>query len=55
MTITRIAVFEGVFSPGKEEAFFLMVEDRLAHLWRQFPSAQNARWFRVNPANEGAR
>ena len=43
---TRSAVFEGVIRPGKEKAFFELIENKLLPIWRRMPHVQAVRLFR---------
>ena len=43
---TRSAVFEGIIHPGKEEAFFDIIENKLLPIWRRMPHVQAVRLFR---------
>ena len=43
---TRSAVFEGVIHPGKEEAFFDIINNKLLPIWRRMPHVQAVRLFR---------
>ena len=52
--LTRVAVFEGVVEPGKEDAFFAQVRERLEPIWRRFPHVQGVRVLRTQEADPGA-
>lgn len=44
--LTRSAVFEGRIHPGKEQAFFDIIENSLLPIWRRMPHARDVRLFR---------
>lgn len=44
---TRSAVFEGRIHPGKEDAFFSLVETELVPIWKRMPNAQAVRVMRT--------
>lgn len=43
---TRCAIFEGQITPGREDEFFALVEERLLPLWKQMPHATAVRVLR---------
>ncbi|PLW77062.1 hypothetical protein [Cohaesibacter celericrescens] len=52
--LTRSAIFQGTIHPGKEEAFFDLVENRLLPIWQRMPGAQAVRLFRPIAKDDAA-
>lgn len=53
--ITRTAIFEGRIKEGCEDRFFKELEDRLVPLWKEFPHAENVRYYRIVESDTDAR
>lgn len=45
--LTRLAVFEGHITPGREEDFFAIVEHTLLPIWKRMPNATAVRVTRT--------
>ena len=43
---TRSAIFEGAIRPGKEDAFYKVIEEDLLAIWRRMPNVLDVRLFR---------
>ena len=52
--IKRIAYFEGQIHPGKEEAFFAFVTERMIPIWTRFPTARRVEVLRSVSSDDGA-
>ncbi|MBL6927719.1 MAG: hypothetical protein ISR44_00985 [Rhodospirillales bacterium] len=50
---TRSAIFEGVIHPGKEDAFFDIIENSLLPIWRRMPNVTDVRLFRPVAQDDG--
>ncbi len=51
---TRSAIFEGTIRPGKEDAFFHIIENKLLPIWRRMPHVQAVRLFRPVEKDDAA-